>query len=257
MLVREFVAYLETIAPPQFAEGWDNVGLLVGGGDSPVTKVLLTVDFTREVADEAETGRYDFVIAYHPPIFKPFRTLLSGEPVYRAVRAGIALYSPHTALDVAPGGTNDLLADAVGMVERSALRPAEAHNVTIGLGRIGSVAPTTRDKLIARVKKQLHVDHVLVAGPRGGEVKRVAVGAGSCGDLVDAAIDGRADVYVTGELGHHAALKAAASGMTVVAVLHSNSERGALHALAAQIVERWPAISTSVSSRDRDPFAIV
>jgi dinuclear metal center YbgI/SA1388 family protein len=125
---------MERIAPSRFAEEWDNVGLLIGSGERPLDgPVFLTIDLTEQVVDEAAKQRAAAIIAYHPPIFKPIRRLTSAtgreRVLLRAIEAGIAVYSPHTALDSAPGGMTDWLADGLldrkGIVkaDRRALRP--------------------------------------------------------------------------------------------------------------------------------------
>jgi dinuclear metal center YbgI/SA1388 family protein len=113
---------LEQIAPLKLAESWDNVGLLAGNPAANISRVMLTIDYTAEVARETKAAKCDLVIAYHPPIFEPLKRLNAGTPVFDAIAAGIALYSPHTALDVAEGGTNDMLADVVAMLDRAPLR---------------------------------------------------------------------------------------------------------------------------------------
>lgn len=252
----ELCRAMDAAAPPRLAEAWDNVGLLVGDRAAPLAGVLLAIDLTRPVLDEAVALGCSAVVAYHPVIFKGLTRLLAGTVPYELVRRGVAVYSPHTALDVAPGGTNDLLADAVGMTDRAPLRvtvPAEG----LGLGRVGAVAPIERAALLARVRAALGVEHLLVAGPTEGEVTRAAVGAGACGDLVDAVIAAGAGFYLTGEMRHHDALKAAAAGVTVACALHSNSERRALDALASRLRGALPGVAVHLSRSDRDPFRVV
>src|SRR5215212_8152005 len=123
--LRSLIDAMETIAPTRYAEAWDNVGLLAGDPEQPVTKALLTIDYTEAVAAEAAAGGFDAIIAYHPPIFDAIKRLTAGSLVFDAIRRGVAIYSPHTALDVAEGGTNDVLADAVGLMERAPLKLAE------------------------------------------------------------------------------------------------------------------------------------
>ena len=117
------LALLEELAPLRYAQEWDNVGLLLGtlgeGEHAPsVTRVLLTIDLTEAVLEEARTAQAELVVAYHPPLFRPTKRLDAARPtsrvLLRAARAGIALYSPHTALDAAPGGMNDWLAAGLG-----------------------------------------------------------------------------------------------------------------------------------------------
>src|SRR6476469_9037876 len=109
MLLQELLSVLNDIAPTRNAESWDNVGLLVGDPAQPVSRVLLTIDYTPDVADEARAEGCDAVVAYHPPIFDAIKRVTGESLVFDAIRRGVAIYSAHTALDVVEGGTNDLL----------------------------------------------------------------------------------------------------------------------------------------------------
>lgn len=118
MYVADLCRAMETVAPPPYAESWDNVGLLIGDEQRQLTgPVLLTIDLTDLVIQEAATMGCDAVIAYHPPIFHPIRRLSAAvgnqRAILRAIQAGLAVYSPHTALDAAPGGMTDWLADGL------------------------------------------------------------------------------------------------------------------------------------------------
>jgi putative NIF3 family GTP cyclohydrolase 1 type 2 len=110
--------------------------------------------------------------------------------------------------------------------------------------------------LINRIKRELEIDHVLVAGDPTRLVRKAAVCAGACGDLLDDALAQDVDFYLTGEMRHHDALKAAARGMTVVCTLHSNSERASLKRLAARLSEPLKPVEFLLSRQDRDPFAV-
>src|SRR3954468_3594177 len=123
MKLGQLIEQLEEIAPTRYAEPWDNVGLLVGDVDQGISNVLLTIDYTPAVAEEGRNKNCDCIISYHPPIFDALKRVLSTSLIYDAIRRGVAIYSPHTALDVADGGTNDMLADAIGMAaDRQPLR---------------------------------------------------------------------------------------------------------------------------------------
>ena len=122
MQLSTIVSALERIAPTSFAESWDNVGLLAGDPNQDISKILLTIDYSAEVAEEGRKDGCDLVIAYHPPIFSALKRVVAGSVVFDAIRRGVAIYSPHTALDVAEGGTNDMLGDVLGLVDRQALR---------------------------------------------------------------------------------------------------------------------------------------
>jgi dinuclear metal center YbgI/SA1388 family protein len=112
---------MESIAPTWLAAEWDNVGLLVGAPDWPATRILLTIDLTPQVADEAIAKKSDVVIAYHPPIFRAIKRMQPDRFTQDGIAAEmlsrrIAVYSPHTALDAADTGTNATLARLAGIV---------------------------------------------------------------------------------------------------------------------------------------------
>jgi dinuclear metal center YbgI/SA1388 family protein len=361
--LRSMIDALDTIAPTRFAEEWDNVGLLAGDPSQPVSKVLLTIDYTEQVAAEAAAGGFDAIVAYHPPIFDAIKRVTAGSLIFDAIRRGVAIYSPHTALDVAPGGTNDMLADAIGIdksdrgplrliepkahqyklvtfvPEKDVQRVADAlfeagagrignysscsfqspgigtfygqegtnptvgqsgklerapevrletimpiarvHEVLaalrkahpyeepafdlvqlaappekLGQGRIGTLPPTPRSQVIDRIKRELELDHLLVAGPTDGTITRAACCAGACGNMLDDAIKQKAQLYLTGEMRHHDAIKAASAGMTVACTLHSNSERAVLKRLGRRLSELLPGLTVQQSRTDRDPFLV-
>lgn len=362
MQLNDLLSILEDLAPTRYAEPWDNVGLLVGDPIQDIARLMLTIDYTPEVAAEAMHCACDVIIAYHPPIFEPLKRITSGSLIYDAIRRGVAIYSPHTALDIADGGTNDMLADALGLEQRQPLRPLPAKSAQcklvvfvphdaadavatalfnagagrignysccsfrspgtgtffgeegaqpavgqpqrlerveelrletvlpidrlapvisalrkahpyeepafdlvelvarpegMGQGRIGAFAtPKSREDLFGRIKRELGVNQLLIAGPTTGPVLTAAVCAGACGDCLNDALRQKADLYLTGEVRHHDALKAAQRGMTVVCALHSNSERAVLKRLARQLAERLPGLSVQLSKKDRDPFSI-
>jgi dinuclear metal center YbgI/SA1388 family protein len=368
MRISDVAKALERIAPPAYAEPWDNVGLLVGDATRPCRRVLLCIDLTADVLAEATAAKAQLVMAYHPVIFKPLPRLTpqAAPIVYAAVRAGIAVYSVHTAFDAAIGGANDALADALGMAEerrplqgrcaegaykvvvyapaaelpgiqaaafgegagvfgptseytecgfhtegvgtffgsdaacpavgrkgrreaveevrweticpRSKLAAAlgaitKAHSyeepaidvfamtdapVGVGLGRVGElVKPVGLQTMLARVRKACGVDRLLVAGPKRRKVTTLAVSCGSAGSMYRDAVAAGADLYVTGELRHHDALAAAAAGMTVACVGHSNSERLTLKVLARRLERALPNVKVVRSRADKDPFNVV
>ncbi len=118
MNLNDLTEALHTIAPLEFAAEWDNVGLLIGSPEWPANKILLTIDLTEDVLAEAIQNGIEAIVSYHPPIFEPMKSLtdatLKQRIVLTAARAGLGVYSPHTALDAAPGGINDWLAQGLG-----------------------------------------------------------------------------------------------------------------------------------------------
>lgn len=130
-----FAAAMESIAPTGLAQEWDNLGVLAGDLNARVGRILLCIDLTHAVVDEAIDGKFDAIMAYHPPIFKPFKSLKmpshgTESIVYRCVRQGIAIYSTHTALDAADGGTNDALANLAGVEKTEPLEYVDQPGVS-------------------------------------------------------------------------------------------------------------------------------
>lgn len=156
--VQSLVQAMESIAPVSLAESWDNVGLLLGAPSDPLSgPVLLTIDLTEPVLDEARSMKAGAIVAYHPPIFDPIRRLTGeqwrGRVLLGAARAGMAVYCPHTALDNAPGALGDWLADAVlepgkpRGADRRALRPAGLQRPTEELKIVTFAPPEKADTL--------------------------------------------------------------------------------------------------------------
>ena len=123
-------AALQKLAPLEFAQSWDNVGLLAGDTGARVRRILLCIDLGPDVLEEALAAKVQMIAAYHPPIFKPVSRLVWPAPaseaaVHRCIANGIAVYSMHTALDAADGGTNDCLAQLCGIQETLPLEHAD------------------------------------------------------------------------------------------------------------------------------------
>ncbi len=126
MSVADVSAVLEAIAPVSLADAKDNVGLLIGEPSRGISRLMLCIDLTDAVLAEAVGHKAGMVMAYHPIIYRPLSRLTSqAAPIaLQAARAGIAVYSMHTAFDAAVGGTNDILADAIGLASRRPIMPA-------------------------------------------------------------------------------------------------------------------------------------
>ncbi|KPK76613.1 MAG: hypothetical protein AMJ79_06140 [Phycisphaerae bacterium SM23_30] len=127
MKLKEITDVLEGIAPRSLAEDGDNVGLLVGDYETPIKKIMLTVDLTRSVFKEARNKKVNLIVAYHPPIWEPLKKVVAGEGLspflHEVIRDNMALYALHTALDSVRGGVNDVLAEIVGIKDAQVLIP--------------------------------------------------------------------------------------------------------------------------------------
>ncbi len=134
--IKDVCRAFENIAPLSLAQDWDNVGLLAGDEAATVRRVMHCIDLTHAVVDEAIRKKIDFLHAYHPPLFKPVGSLRKSSDgtdgiVFRCVRKGIAIYSTHTALDAAEGGTNDVIASLCGIRETQPLEYIDEHSANM------------------------------------------------------------------------------------------------------------------------------
>src|SRR5205823_9242436 len=127
--VTDITADLNAFAPPELAADWDNVGLLLGDPAAPVQRILTCLTITPEVAAEAVEGGYHLIVTHHPILFRGAKRLTTATPEGRAVlalaRAGVAVYSPHTAFDNTRAGINERLAGRLGLTDLKPLRPRE------------------------------------------------------------------------------------------------------------------------------------
>src|SRR5262249_3628074 len=125
--VADVAAWMERFAPSRLAEGWDNVGLIWGDPASACARGVTCLTVTPASADEAIADRADLIVSHHPVLFKPTKTLRADRAetahLWRLARAGVSIYSPHTAFDNTEGGINDDLANRLGLVEVGPLRP--------------------------------------------------------------------------------------------------------------------------------------
>lgn len=267
-----FVELMRQLAPLELAEAWDNVGVLIDRGTrDEVRRVLLTIDLTAGVLQEAIDNEVDVIVAYHPPIFSGIKRVVPSDPKGRLLgellARDILVYSPHTALDSVPGGVNDWLADAFEAATRrpitlfpgAAAPQSPGPNTSLaGQGRILElVAPIDLDSAVAAVKR--HLGLAMVRRSAGVErtpgvanpIRTVAVCAGAGGGLLAKC---RADLLVTGEMRHHDVLDLQQLGTSVILTDHTNCERGYLPTLRNRIAEATSELELLVSERDADPL---
>ncbi len=207
----DVVAVLERLYPLSTAQSWDRVGLVTGDPGQPIERILLAVDPTLAVIDEARATGADLLLTHHPLLLRGVHsvatTFAKGAAVTSLIVADIALYVAHTNADVAERGVSAALAGALGLEDVVPLAVEEG----MPLGRVGRLrAPMSLREFATRVAESLPAaaGGIRVAGPAGAEVQRVAVLGGAGDGLFDAVRASGADVYVTADLRHHPALEA-------------------------------------------------
>jgi dinuclear metal center YbgI/SA1388 family protein len=259
MKLNAVIQTLESIAPLDLAEEWDNVGLLINPlRPRNVKKVLLTIDLTESVVDEAIDAKVDLIVAYHPILFNPVTRLDASDAydrtVMKLIQKNIAVYSPHTALDAVIGGVNDWLADGVGDGDVSVLQPLP--DTDAGHGRLVELTRPVKLKTLAkRIKEYLGLTTLrLAAAADNIPIKTVALCAGAGTDAFEGI---QADCYLTGEMSHHNLLAATQNGSHVILCEHTNTERGYLP-LFRNILRKalGSGIEITISKKDFDPIQI-
>jgi dinuclear metal center YbgI/SA1388 family protein len=160
MRISDLIDALGAIAPLDLAESWDRVGLLAGDRTRALGgPVVLTIDLTEAVLDEAVAMKASAVVAYHPPIWEPLTKITDATPrqriILRALEAGIAIYSPHTALDAVKGGITDWLCE--GLSGASANPDGAAGRIAGDCRALTPhmrAAPTQQVKIVTFVKPE-------------------------------------------------------------------------------------------------------
>ncbi|TXT30298.1 MAG: NGG1p interacting factor 3 protein NIF3, partial [Planctomycetota bacterium] len=184
--LQDVVAYLREFAPPELAEDWDNVGLLIGDTADEIRSVLTCLTLTPNVADEAISRGVQLIVTHHPVLFRPVQRLTAetseGRMLLSLIRAGISVYSPHTSYDSAADGINAQLARLFDLQDVRPLRPNESlasETQPIGSGRWGSLPSTmSLRELIAHIKPALKVSTVQFVGNLDRPVTKLGIACG-------------------------------------------------------------------------------
>lgn len=236
MLCKDVMAVLEENFARSYAMDWDNVGLLVGREEKPVRRIYVALDATDEVIDEAAQWGADLLVTHHPLIFSGMKRITGqdfiGRRVLNLARRDIAYYAMHTNYDVVRMGK--LAADRLKLMRQDVLevtcegqQPDHGENEVCreGIGRTGYLTePVPLEDCCEWVKKAFSLEAVRVFGDLKKPVHKVAVCPGSGKSVIRDALGRSADVLITGDMGHHEGIDAAAQGMAVIDAGHYGLE---------------------------------
>jgi dinuclear metal center YbgI/SA1388 family protein len=264
VLLSELLQAFEELWPTKGAEDWDAPGLVAGSQNSRVSRILLTVDVTHEVMDEAITGGFDLVVAHHPLLLRGVKTLAEetskGAILSRAIRAGVAIFAAHTNADIVEHGVSAALAAALGL---ESVRPLIESSPGVGHGRLGTLpAPKTLGEFAKQLARVLPptATGVRVAGAFETEILSVSLCGGAGDSFIGAAYAAGADVYVTSDLRHHPAQEALEKAISenrrfaLIDISHWAAEWMWLEWAAADIHDRFASIQVVVSELRTDPW---
>ncbi len=251
--ISEIYDAIDRAAPFASAMEFDNVGLLVGDPSAEAHRVLLALDITPQVIEEAAAKNCNLIISHHPVIFTPMRDLKSTDIPYLLAKHSLSAICCHTNLDISPhGGVNVALCEALGLKHiRGEHEFGEGYLIYSG----ELTCAMKPEEFAEHVKTRLGVRHLrFKAG--GREIKKVCVAAGQAGEWAEEAAK-YGDVFVCGEIKHHEELIAARLDITVIAAGHYETERIYEPMLCEYLKNNVSGTGFIISEAERPPMEII
>lgn len=241
--VKDFYGYLNSIAPFETQEDWDNSGMLVGDMNAEVKKAAVVLDITHEEIKKAKAIGADLIISHHPVIFSPIKSVTKGSVPYELVASSINALCCHTPLDIADGGTNDSLAKLLGINVTRADDP---------ILRLGTVEPTTAQELAGKIANTLNTK--VRYADAGKTIKKIAICTGAGCSLIEAA--GEIDAFITGDASHHNFLDCVQAGITLIAAGHYETEIVVVPVLVKKLQAQFPDIEI-IDIKQENPIKFI
>lgn len=259
MTVGKILEYLSGIAPLETAEGFDNVGLLVGGADAEVTGVCCCVDITHEIIREAAEKGANLIISHHPVIFNGLKKIQTWDPVVELIKNDIAAIAMHTNFDIAPNGVNAALVELLEFESTGSFEN--------GFGAICEMTRPFTDKTLAEYcKKRLGLECVKYSQNSITEQKQLQRAAVCCGggvdrDIMRLAREQKIDAIISGDIKHNFWIEAENCGIVLIDAGHFGTEKAAAQALAKLVAECATANSVIIpvfaAETEHDPCGYV
>lgn len=251
----EIANIIEEFAPNHIQEGWDNSGFCIGDPMRDVKGVILGLDCTPELIDEAIEQGVGMIITHHPLIFKGVKRITYGSSIERMIakliKNDIVLYSVHTNIDKVINGVSGLLADRLRLVNREIL--SEEGDSGYGLGVIGDLMePIKFERVAELIKNSLGVERFKSSKPVAEPIKRVAVCGGSGGSLIEKAREEGAQLYISGDISYHNFF--CEDGFMVADIGHYESEIGILEIIASILRKNLPNFAVRISVKNNNPI---
>lgn len=260
--VKDIIKEMEKFAPSYLKESFDNVGLMIGSKDKDVKKILLALDITLEVIDEAIENKIDLIITHHPLIFRKPSNIttdsLQGEKIIKLIKNDISVYSSHTNLDAVSNGINETIAELLGLKNSKIIHKNNVYQEKdCGFGRIQSLDETICfDDLISKVKNIFNLDKLRVVKAKG-TVSKIAVINGSGQDFIAEAVKMGADCIITGDTTYHFASDYKEQGINIIDLGHFASEWIVFVEVMKKITAKIQGIEFITSNKAMDPYTIL
>ncbi len=245
--VKDVTRVIEEFAPLSIQEGWDNSGLCVGSPEAPVTSVLLGLDCTEELVDEAVACGADMIVTHHPLIFSGLKKISpedqTGAAVIKAIKAGISVYAAHTSADKVIAGVSGAMAARLGLENVTIL---DEDGEGTGLGVVGDLPePVSAEEAVALVKERFSLRSMRTSRPLEGKISRVAMCGGSGGSLIKAAMASGAQLYISGDISYHNFFTR--EGFMVMDIGHYESEIEIVDILFSLLRKNFPTFAVRIT----------
>lgn len=258
--VGEIYEFLQEKAPFELQEDFDNAGFLVGREGAQVSKILVALDITEQVVEEAAEQGAQLIVAHHPVIFGGVQSItdrtVTGRVLLSLAEHGIAAICAHTNLDSVEGGVNDALALRLGLtgIEQLKQEGTDGQGRAYGIGRVGYVTEQPLYDFAMGVRRLLGANGLrLVDG--GKPARKIAVGGGACAGMLDDALAKGCDTFVTSDVKYNHFLDAKAQGLNLIDAGHFPTENVVCPVLRDWLAERFPQVSVSISRRHHEVFS--
>lgn len=247
MKARDIIAAIEEFAPLHVQEEWDNSGLQTGSPDQEVHGVLIALDCTAALVEEAVRRGCDFVLTHHPLLFNPLQRIDPDDPtgaaVIAAVRNGVAVYAAHTTADKVPGGVSALMAKRLGLRD---VRILEEESPGVGLGAVGNLPEALpAEAVLAKLKQAFGLERIRTSRPVSCPVRTVALCGGSGSSCIPSAIKAGAQLYVSGDISYHHFF--VPEGFMIADIGHFEGEVEIVEAFRSLLQKKFPNFASLVS----------
>ena len=258
--VKEIIEVMETLAPTFLKEDFDNVGLMVGDREKEVKKVLVALDCTLKVVQEAKDNNVDLIITHHPLIFRRPNNIttdtLQGKKIIELIKNDISLYSSHTNLDSAKKGLNDSIPGLLGY-DTSEILETNKRDSEAGLGRLVTLEQaTTLEDIINKVKATFNINNLRVVKGKD-EANKIAIINGSGQDFIGRAISKGADCIITGDTTYHFASDYKEMGINIIDAGHFASEQIVFFNVMKNIIDKFNDVEFILSKVEEDPYTFL
>lgn len=257
MKCNEIIKLVEEIAPIEYAQEWDNVGLLIGDAEKNVHKIMIALDVTTDVIEQAIHEKIDLLITHHPMIFSPLKKITSndfiGRKVISLIQHNISYYAMHTNFDatiLAELGAKKMELQNVTILEVDKLHEQ------VGIGRMGYLnTPITLHECGELVKIRLGLKHVSLIGEEDKLISYIAISPGSGKSMINASVQAGVDVLITGDIDHHNGIDAKEQGLCIIDAGHYGTEH-----IMVDYVKEYLNQHLSIDiikAKETDPFIII